>query len=486
METKQLPSSGMKAKLMNNPVSSKRRLGNSYIYRCALACALIAILAGFASQAQQKAPPQPVRPDGLLDRLFELKDSKTARISSADKTGGNVDWITIAPGEAKVLAEFSGVGVIRRFYVAPLASDRMRFRKLILRMYWDGEKEPSIEVPLGDFFGSGLGTLRYFHSLVVDINPGFSGLDIDGLVNYLPMPFEKGARITLENDGNVQGFILWYHIDYEQFPGGVLPAETGRLHGQWSHVISAPVRDQKLKNSTLSNVKAPNLTGEDNFVILDATGKGSYVGLFLTVDNVIGEWYGEGDDMIFVDGAKLPTFAGTGHEEVFNAGACPDVEFWGAYTGFYLIENRNGNFSGKNLMYKFYINDPVRFEKSLRVTIEHGHANNFENDYTSTAFWYQKEPHKAFPQMLSMQKRLPRWPEGVAKALEKEVRLGQELTKLVMGGRMDADAQKEMRKEMRTLVRDCNQSFRQLRFPDYIKAVSAVESLVKRLAGKKP
>ena len=108
--------------------------------------------------------------------------------------------------------------------------------------------------------------------------------------------------------------------------------------------------------------------------------------------------------MIFVDGAKWPpTYPGTGHEETFNAGCCPDEEFWGFYTGFYLIENLTGNFGGKNQMYRFYVNDPVRFKKSIRVMIEHGHANNFENDYTSTAFWYQKEPHKAFPPMPTKQ-----------------------------------------------------------------------------------
>ena len=85
----------------------------------------------------------------------------------------------------------------------------------------------------------------------------------------------------------------------------------------------------------------------------------------------------------------------------------PGSEFSGLYTGFYLIENLNGNFGGKNQMYRFYVNDPVRFKKSIRVTIEHGHANNFENDYTSTAFWYQKEPHKAFPADAQRQERLP-------------------------------------------------------------------------------
>jgi hypothetical protein len=260
---------------------------------------------------------------GPLDGIYLLKDSKTARVSSWDQTGGNDDAITIAPGETKTLFDVTGAGVIRRFYMAPLAADRMRYRKLVLRMYWDGEKDPSVEVPLGDFFGAGLGTLRYIHSQIVDINPGFRGWDFDGLVNYFPMPFTKSARVTLENDGHVPGFILWYHIDYEQYANGVLPPNAGTLHAQWRRVVRTPVRQGIPKNSTGGADGIKNITGEDNFLILDAEGQGSYVGLFLTVDNLVGDWYGEGDDMIFVDGAKWPpTYSGTGHEEVFNAGCC--------------------------------------------------------------------------------------------------------------------------------------------------------------------
>ena len=446
-----------------------------------LAVLWILPLAAVGSQAQQNT----VTARGPLDRLFELQDSATARISSADKTGGNYDAVKIAPGETKTLAEIPGAGTIRRFYVAPLAADRLRYRKVILRMYWDGEKTPSVEVPLGDLFGSGLGTLRYFHSLAVDVNPGKSTLDFDGLVCWLPMPFQNGARITLENDGRVENFLLWYHIDYEQYPGGALPADTGRFHAQWRQVIAAPVREGNPKNTQLGNATVKNLAGEDNYLILDAEGRGTYVGLFLTVDNVVGGWYGEGDDMIFVDGAKAPpTYAGTGHEEVFNAGCCPDTEFWGAYTGFYLIENRNGDFGGKNQMYKFYINDPVRFRKSLRVTIEHGHANNFENDYTSTAFWYQTEPHKPFPAMPGARERLPRWPEGVQQALEAELRLSGKLAALNSGGA--GRVSEEDRKRIEALIGESNKAFRAMRYPDYVWAVSALESLADRYAGARP
>lgn len=226
------------------------------------------------------------------------------------------------------------------------------------------------------------------------------------------------------------------------------------------------------KNTTLGNVFVKNPEGKGNFVILDAEGKGTYVGLFLTVDNVVGGWYGEGDDMIFIDGARLPTFAGTGHEEVFNSGCCPDKEFWGAYTGFYVIQNSNANFGGKNQMYKFYVNDPVRFSKSIRVTIEHGHANNFENDYTATAFWYQQEPHKAFPPMPNAAERLPRWPAEVSQALATELEVNRMLA------RAKARLSPAESKRADALVAECNRSFRELRHQDYVRAVKELQDLV--------
>jgi hypothetical protein len=427
---------------------------------------ILAILLSAIPLAAQTAP---------LDDLFRIRDSTTSRISSANLKGNNSDWVIVAPGETKTLARISGAGVVRRFYMAPLAGDRMRYRKSVLRMYWDGAKSPCVEVPLGDFFGSGLGTLRYFHSAVVDVNPGFQGWDFDGMVSYFPMPFEKGALITLENDGNVAGFHLWYHIDVEDFSGGTLPAGSGRFHAQWRREPRTAVHEGNPKNTTVGNAAVENATGEENFLVLDAEGHGNYVGLFLTVDNLAGGWYGEGDDMIFVDGAAWPpTYAGTGHEEIFNSGCCPDVEFWGAYTGFYVIENRDARWGGKNQMYRFYVNDPVRFRKSIRVTVEHGHANNFENDYTSTAFWYQHDPHKQFPSLPAAAQRLPVWPPGVQEAMEKELELQQRLSKEKIKI-SEAD-----QKQWDALTRDRNQAFRALRYPEYLRAVAAMEAVIKR------
>jgi hypothetical protein len=416
---------------------------------------------------------------GMLDGLYHLQDTTTARISSWDRTGGNYDFVKIAPGETKTLAEIPGAGIIRRFYFAPLSSDRMRYRKMVLRIYWDGQKDPCVEVPLGDFFGSGLGTLRYFHSIAMDVNPGMRELDFDAMVSYLPMPFAKGARITLENDGGMSDLIVWYHFDYEQYPDGKLPPNTGRFHAQWRRVPRTQVPAGVPKNTQLGANGFRNTTGDDNYVILDAAGHGNFVGLYLTVDNIAGGWYGEGDDMIFVDGQKWPpTYPGSGHEEVFNAGCCPDKEFSGLYTGFYLIENYKAPFGGKNQMYRFYVNDPVRFQKSIRVTIEHGHDNNFENDYTSTAFWYQDEPHKPFPPMPKASDRLPAWPGEVAEALDRETELRKKVSEDARPGRIklsDSDAA-----EWTRLESERNNDFRAFHYDDFIRDVNAMQAILKK------
>lgn len=423
---------------------------------------------------------------GPLDSLSHLQDTKTGRISSYDRSGGNGDMVSISPGQTKTLAEISGAGVIRRFYMAPLSTDRMRYRKMILRIYWDGQKDPCVEVPLGDFFGSGLGTLRRFHSIAMDVNPGISTWDFDGMVSYLPMPFAKSARITLENDGGMNGLVLWYHFDYEMYPDGKLPPNTGRFHAQWRRVAKTPVKPGIPKDTQLGANAHKNTSGADNYIILDATGHGNFVGLYLTVDNLAGGWYGEGDDMIFVDGEKWPpTYPGSGHEEVFNSGCCPDEEFAGLYTGFYLIENYKGAFGGKNQMYRFYVNDPVRFQKSIRATIEHGHDNNFENDYTSTAFWYQDEPHKAFPALPIAKDRLPAWPEGVAVALERETKFREAVAAdPTPAGKIkltEADVV-----EWQKLEADRSKAFRALRYEDYIRAVDGAEEILKKYAQYKP
>jgi hypothetical protein len=466
---------------------------NNILVTIAAAVALLTSFDAIAQTNSYTAPAATVQ-QRLFDDLFLLQNTRTARISSWDTTGGNSDFIQIAPGKTAVLASIPDAGIIRRFYIAIAPGDRMRFRKVILRMYWDGRKDPSVEVPLGDFFGSGLGTLRPFHSLPINVNPGNRGADFDGLVSYFPMPFEHGARITVENDGGVDGFILYYHVEYEQYAAGQLPVNSGRFHAQWRRVPKTPIPEGIHKDLAQNFLKDKNITGDGNYVVLDTKGKGSFVGFFLTIDNLTGGWYGEGDDMIFIDGDKWPpTYPGTGHEEVFDAGCCPNEEFSGPYTGFYLIENLNAEFGGKNQMYRFYLANPIHFQKSIRVTLEHGHANNYENDYTTTAFWYQKDPHPAFPQLPAAVDRLPVWPAGVAQAMETELSLNQ-----IPIFRSPAEVQAYMQtpfynpkyppvimsesdaKAVAELSSARNKEFRALHYQDYIRDVKTTETMFQR------
>ena len=334
--------------------------------------------------------------------MMHLTDTTTARVSSFDRSGGNTDFRPVAPGETLELARLAGAGVVRHVYFSILGGQHY-LRDLVLRAYWDGSETPCVEVPFGDFFGLGLERPRFYASLMVTVNPGDLGVfGTYGFNSYFPMPYAHGARLTLTNEGTDPVAAVWYQIEYERLR--TLPTDLGRFHATWvrenpTRAVGAPV------NTTLH--AGINVTGNDNYVVLDAEGRGSLVGIFLNIDNTTRSWYGEGDDMIFIDGeAWPPSYHGTGSEEIFGGGACPTAEYAGPYTGFHLIGNLD--YSGKISMYRFYVNDPVRFRKSIRMTIEHGHANNFANDYSSTAFWYQADPHRKFRALPAAPARHPR------------------------------------------------------------------------------
>jgi len=334
--------------------------------------------------------------------MMRLTDTTTARVSSFDRSGANTDFRPVAPGETLELARLEGAGIVRHVYFSILGGPHY-LRDLVLRAYWDGSDKPCVEVPFGDFFGLGHERPRFYSSLMVTVNPGDLGVfGTYGFNSYFPMPYADGARLTLTNEGPDPVAAVWYHIEYERMDA--LPAGLGRFHAAWNRenptrAVGAPV------NTTLHG--AINDTGKENYVVLDAAGHGSLAGIFLNIENTTSNWYGEGDDMIFIDGETWPpSYHGTGSEEIFGGGACPTAEYAGPYTGFHLIGNLD--YRGKISMYRFYVNDPVRFRKSIRMTIEHGHANNFANDYSSTAFWYQAEPHKSFSVLPHALARRPR------------------------------------------------------------------------------
>jgi len=346
------------------------------------ACGLIGLASVCAEAQQIPSPP--------FDAMMHITGTSTARVSSFNRTGANSDFKPIAAGQTLELAQLQGAGIVRHVYFSVLGGTHY-LRDLVLRVYWDGSETPCVEVPFGDFFGLGHERARFFSSLLVTVNPGDLGvLGTYGFNSYFPMPYARGARFTLANEGSEPVAAVWYQIEYERMDA--LPPDLGRFHAVWhredpTRAVGTPV------NTTLH--EGINDTGTENYVVLDATGHGSLAGFFLNIDNASSAWYGEGDDMIFIDGeAWPPSYHGTGTEEIFGGGACPTAEYAGPYTGFHLIGNLD--YRGKVSMYRFHVNDPVRFGKSIRMTIEHGHANNFANDYSSTAFWYQLDPHKPF------------------------------------------------------------------------------------------
>jgi hypothetical protein len=289
-------------------------------------------------------------------------------------------------------------------------------RTTVIRMYWDRASSPCVEAPIGDFFGIGHGIVKDFWSLPLSMSPQ----DGRGFNCFFPMPFASGALIEVVNESDC-GMIFFYYIDYEKHER--LDDGIAYFHAQWRR--ENPTSgwgkgrfDDDIETGRVGELRkrvwsTPNLNGKDNYVILEAEGRGHYVGCNLNIDcfsRQMNDWYGEGDDMIFIDGdAWPPALHGTGTEDYFNTAFSPRTEFCTPYHGVTVYSGKpDWPWKGKNSLYRFHIEDPIMFQKSIRVTIEHGHANSLSNDYSSTAYWYQMEPHAAFPPLPPAVKRLPR------------------------------------------------------------------------------
>jgi len=340
-----------------------------------------------------------------LEGLAKIHNYCTLRISSYDRTGGNADFVPIKPGETKAIAEIGGAGCIRHIWFGGGVDEKCWLRKVVLRMYWDGERNPSVESPLGDFFGAGHGIAGNYWSLPLSMktadNPERPAMNC-----WFPMPFAKSARIELTNECGKE-FSAYFYIDYQKYEK--LPGGLGRFHAQWRR--ENPCKAVKFKEGEPET----NLTGKENYVILEAEGRGHYVGCNVSVHQLAPGWYGEGDDMIFIDGEKWPpSFHGTGTEDYFCSSYEFPVDGW--CTPFHGVslagsdrlrdwERMEGK-TNKWTVYRFHIEDPIVFKKSIKVTIEHGHANDRSDDWASVAYWYQKEPHKKFPEMPGVEKRL--------------------------------------------------------------------------------
>ncbi len=340
--------------------------------------------------------------NGPLDGLANLNDAISKRASSADRSGGNADWLEVKAGSTNTLADIKGAGSIRHIWFTINSPSPFHLRELVLRMYWDGEADPSVEVPIGDFFGTGF---EY-----EDVPGGHRGQKYQSWVSlpitvqdramncYFEMPFGNGARITLSNDGTQDVPNLYFHIDYQEYPDTRRVAAEGRFHAQWRHEQTRAVPE--------SETSGKNVDGRNNYVFMEARGKGQYVGTILNVFGLSTGWWGEGDDMFFIDGdTARATINGTGMEDYFNNAWMFQKEFNYPFIGY--SQQGNRGWTGSHTMYRFHIEDPIYFQKSLRATIEHGHANDREDDYTSVAFWYQTEPHQKLSPLPPVKERLP-------------------------------------------------------------------------------
>jgi hypothetical protein len=356
-----------------------------------------------------------------LSTLYVLKSCRRKRVSSYARDGSNRDWTEIEPGAAATIAEVEGCGIIRHLWCTVAAREAHYPRRIVLRIFWDGEESPSVEAPLGDFFGIGHGITRNFQSAPLTMSPQ----DGRGLNCYFPMPFRERCRIRIQNEGR-QPIMFYFYVDYEECPRESMGAEVGYFHAQWRR--EADTQGWAERRTGVFDEKAgggdpawyprvwasKNTDGVHNYVILEARGRGKYVGCNLNIDcfqRQANDWYGEGDDMIFVDGEPWPpSLHGTGTEDYFGGAFCPTQEQCTPYHGITLYsgDRASWKWGGKNSMYRFHIPDPIYFQRSIRVTIEHGHNNLLSNDYSSTAYWYQEEPHGAFPALLPVEGRLPR------------------------------------------------------------------------------
>jgi hypothetical protein len=341
-----------------------------------------------------------------LTTLPQPKDYVQHRASSYDRSGGNDDFRVIAPGDTLTLLDESGPGLISHVWITIASEDPNHLKALVLRMFWDGESTPSVETPIGDFFGLGLGEYYLYQSLPLSVASD------KALNSFFPMPFQKHARITVTNEGARKVDAFYFNIDYRAY-SKPLPADLLYFHAQYRQAAPAHGWTTDWSSNGEPNVNnKKNLNGEGNYVWMEATGRGHFVGVTMSVLQNQNDWWGEGDDMFFVDGESLPSINGTGSEDYFlGAWGFGDHPF--AYPLFGAPVKGKEQAGSRTSVYRFHLDSPIPFTKSLRATIEHGHANHRSDNFFSVAYWYQTEPHAAFPTLPPLEQRIPKiYPVG--------------------------------------------------------------------------
>ncbi|HEV2485364.1 MAG TPA: glycoside hydrolase family 172 protein [Terracidiphilus sp.] len=366
-----------------------------------------ALLGLNAANAAASAPAPAPAPTGQLEipeELFaqaRLRNYKTRRSSSWDRTGGNRDATPVESGQSATLLDITGAGVVTHIWFTIASPDPMHLKNLVLRAWWDGESTPSVETPIGDFFGLGLGEYFVYQSALLAVAP------IKALNAYFQMPFSTSARITVTNEGKVRTNALYYAIDHVTLP--TIPADLGRFHAQYRQAAPCHGWTNDWTNNGSPGINdRKNLDGQDNYVFMEAKGKGHFVGVTQAVLQNQTGWFGEGDDMIFIDGDKLPTINGTGSEDYYNGAWDFGLQSFGyQHNGApYMVDPER--IGGRYCLYRWHTESPITFDESIRVTIEHGHANHRSDDFYSVAYWYQTEPHAAFPALPAAEDRIPK------------------------------------------------------------------------------
>jgi hypothetical protein len=277
-------------------------------------------------------------------------------------------------GQTVTLMDVDGPGVIQHIWIATEPTWRGNGRACILRFYWDNEAQPSVEVPLTDFFAVGHEMYAPINSLAVVVTPAAAANC------YWPMPFRKHARVTFTNELDRDLELLAFQITYAECE---VPPEAGYFHAQWRRAVT-------------------ERTNPDYVIVDGLHGRGRYVGTFLAWSQLSEGWFGEGEIKFYMDGDKeFPTICGTGTEDYFCSSYCFPESYATLYAG--AIKHRIDNGPPKWSLYRWHLMDPIAFDRDLRVTIQalgwwpNKRYQPLQEDIASVAYWYQGEPHAVFP-----------------------------------------------------------------------------------------
>ena len=349
-----------------------------------------------APMAQAQSGPRSAASEfAFLPRYARAQNYKSLKQGSWDRTGGNRDAWTIAPGASYEVFNAEGPGIITHIWFTIAARGGDHLKELVLRGYWDGNDRPSVEAPIGDFFGLNLNSYFHFQSEYLACSPGKS------LNCYFAMPYRRAARFTVTNEGKQEVGSFYSNIDYMTVPS--LPDDIVYFHAQYRQAAPCvPVESQGPKL---------NLDGRKNFVFMESRGRGHLMGVTLGVLQNANGWWGEGDEMIFVDDESKPLINGTGSEDYFLGswdfgGRDGAVPFGFQMYGAPLIVNAERT-GGRYCCYRWHGDNPVTYEKYVKYTIEHGHANDRGDNFFSVAYWYQTTPFTDFPALPSVASRIP-------------------------------------------------------------------------------